>query len=55
MQIESQDSSSPKPEAIELLKIPGGDVLLGTATDGSAGFVWDNEGPQQVIYAMNLP
>ena len=23
----------------------GGNVTLGVATDGAAGFVWDNEGP----------
>ena len=28
--------------------IPSGKVKLGVETDGSCGFVWDNEGPPKV-------
>lgn len=33
------------PAATVTVDVPGGIIRLGVPTDGSAGFVWDNEGP----------
>ena len=36
-------------------EIPSGKVKLGVETDGSCGFVWDNEGPPKVTAHLNTP
>ena len=33
--------------SVSMVQIPAGEVTLGTDTDPSKSFVWDNEGPQQ--------